>query len=97
MGVWEPKDKPTVFSQIKKLIGARTGPLRVFRVCLYPGILIILVFLLFTLLTGCASMQWPWKKEETTVKSNPLVIPPFEENTIACIKLEPECDPDREN
>tara|TARA_R100000306_G_scaffold45245_1_gene43238 strand:- start:66 stop:416 length:351 start_codon:yes stop_codon:yes gene_type:complete len=115
MGVWEPKDKPTVFSQIKKLIGARTGPLRVFRVCLYPGILIILVFLLFTLLTGCASMQWPWKKDNDAIIVTDLPPREFictkidcgdedidelvadEQNTIACIKLQPECNVDLEN
>ena len=97
MGVWDPKDKPTVLSQIKKLSQACTGPLRTSRYLLYPGILLILVFLLFGLLTGCTTLNLPWQKEEVVVKSNPLVIPPFEQNTIACIKLEPECDPDREN
>ena len=122
MGVWEPKDKPTVFSQIKKLIGARTGPLRVFRVCLYPGILIILVFFLFGLLSGCASMQWPWKKDAEVIEEgdDTIIVTDLaprefictkidcggedidqlvadEQNTIACIKLQPECNLDVEN
>ena len=122
MGVWDPKDKTTVLSQIKKLIGARTGPLRVFRVCLYPGILLILVFILFGLLTGCASMQWPWKKDtevvgkgDDTIIVTDLAPREFictkidcgdedidqlvadEQNTIACIKLQPECKLDQED
>ena len=93
MDVWDPGEEKAVLSQIKKLISRLYRGLKGSRYLLYPGILLILVFLLFGLLTGCA---WPWQ-EEKVVKSNPLVIPPFEENTIACIKLEPERDPDREN
>ena len=37
MAVWDPKDKMTVFSQIKKLIIARYRALREWAVCLYPG------------------------------------------------------------
>ena len=97
MDVWDPGEEMTVFSQIKKLISRSYRGLGTSRYLLYPGILLILVFLLFGLLAGCTTLNLPWQKEETTVKSNPLVIPPFEQNTIACIKLEPECDPDREN
>ena len=122
MEVWDPKDKPTVFSQIKKLSETRTGLLRMSRVCLYPGILLILVFLLFGLLTGCASMQWPWKKDtevvgkgDDTIIITDLAPREFictkidcgdedidqlvadEKNTIACIKLQPECNVDVEN
>ena len=100
MEVWDPKDKPTVFSQIKKSIGARTGHLKTWVVWLYPGILIILVFLVCILLSGCATMEWPWKKEITTIKDDPTIV--VEEtddtaNTIACIKLQPECKYDQED
>ena len=37
MAVWDPKDKMTVFSQIKKLIMTRYRALRKWAVCLYPG------------------------------------------------------------
>ena len=37
MAVWDPKDKMTVFSQIKKLIIARYRALREWAVCLYSG------------------------------------------------------------
>ena len=97
MDVWDPGEEKTVLSQIKKLISRLYRGLGTSRYLLYPGILLILVFLLFGLLTGCTTLNWPWQKEEVAVKSNPLVIPPFEQNTIACIKLEPECDPDRKN
>ena len=122
MEVWDPKDKPTVFSQIKKLSETRTGLLRMSRVCLYPGILLILVFILFGLLTGCASMQWPWKKDTEVVGKgdDAIIITDLaprefictkidcgdedidklvadEQNTIACIKLQPECNVDLEN
>ena len=122
MEVWDPKDKKTVLSQIKKLLEARTGPLRVTRYLLYPGILIILVFLLFGLLPGCASMKWPWQKDvevvgkgDDTIIITDLAPKEFictkidcgdedidqlvsdEQNTIACIKLQPECNSDLEN
>ena len=96
MDVWDPGVEKTVLSQIKKLISRLYRGLKGSRYLLYPGILLILVFLLFGLLTGCTTLNLPSQKEEVVVKSNPLVIPPFEQITIACIKLEPECDPDRE-
>jgi len=113
--VWDPKDKPTVFSQIKKLSETRTGLLRMSRVCLYPGILLILAFLLFGLLTGCGSKQWPGKKDKDAIIVTDLPPREFictkidcgdedidklvadEQNTIACIKLQPECNVDLEN
>ena len=115
MEAWDPKDKPTVLSQIKKLLDARTGPLRSSRYLLYPGILLILVFILFGVLTGCASMQWPWKKDNDAIIVTDLPPREFictkidcgdedidelvadEQNTIACIKLQPECKLDEEN
>jgi len=97
MDVWDPGEEKTVLSQIKTLLSRSYRGLKTSRYLLYPGILLILVFLLFGLLTGCTTLNWPWQKEEVVVKSNPLVIPPPEENTIACIKLQPESDPDREN
>ena len=40
MEVWDPKDKITVLSQIKKAIGARYQGFKPWVVCLYPGNLI---------------------------------------------------------
>ena len=97
MEVWDPKDKSTVFSQIKKALEARDRGLKVTRYLLYPGILFILVLMACSLLSGCSTMEWPWKKEEVMIQPNPLVIPPSEENTIACIKLQPECNLDQED
>ena len=101
MEVWDPKDKTTVLSQIKWLISRSYRGLKTFRYLLYPGVLFILLFLLFGLLPGCASTKWPWQKEEVTAQPNPLVIPPDgltnSQNTIACIKLQPECKFDQEN
>ena len=37
MAVWDPGEKMTVFSQIKKLIIARYRALREWAVCLNPG------------------------------------------------------------
>ena len=113
MEVWDPKDKPTVFSQIKKAIETRDRGLKVSRYLLYPGILFILVFLLFGLLPGCS---WPWQKEKVR-EVNTLTVPPREfictkidcgdedinklvadeQNTIACIKMQPECNIDQED
>ena len=122
MEVWYPKDKSTVLSQIKKAIEARDRGLKVTRYIIYPGILFILVLLIFTLLPGCASMQWPWKKDVEVIGKgkNTIIITDLaprefictkidcgdedidqliedEQNTIACIKLQPECNPDVEN
>ena len=112
MKVWDPGEEKTVLSQIKKLLSSRTGPLRGSRYLLYPGILFILLFLLFGLLPGCASMEWPWKKDDDAIIVTDLPPREFictkidcggedidklveeEKNTIACIKLQPECDVD---
>ena len=121
MEVWDPKDKKTVLSQIKKAISGSERGLKGWVVCLYPGILLILVFLLFGLLSGCASMKWPWEKELPLMNDDPnaIVISDLsprefictkidcgdedieqriadEQNTIACIKLQPECKLDEE-
>ena len=115
MEVWDPKDKPTVLSQIKNLISRPERGLKVPRYIIYPGILLIFVFLLFSLLTGCASTQWPWKKDDDAIIVTDLPPREFictkidcgdedidelvadEQNTIACIKLQPECNVDLEN
>jgi len=101
MEVWDPGEEKTVLSQIKKLLSSRIGPLRGSRYLLYPGILLILVFLLFGLLSGCASMKWPWEKEVPMMNDDPdtIIVTDLESNleiddtanTIACIKLQPEC------
>jgi len=104
MEVWDPKDKPTVFSQIKKSIEARTGHLKTWVVWLYPGILIILVLMYLALLPGCTTMKWPWEKEIPMMNDDPdpiatwdlsTVEPNDRANTIACIKLQPECNLDQ--
>ena len=113
MEVWDPKDKPTVFSQIKKAIETRDRGLKVTRYIIYPGILFILIILIFGLLPGCS---WTWQKEKVR-EVDSLTVPPREfictkidcgdedinklvadeQNTIACIKLQPECNLDQEN
>ena len=107
MEVWDPKDKPTVFSQIKKPIHALYRGLKGSRYLLYPGILLILVFLLFGLLAGCTTFNWAWKKDAEVVgKGDDTIIVTDlntnveiddSANTIACIKLQPECNYDQEN
>ena len=94
MEVWDPGEEKTVLSQIKKAIAGSQRVLTRWVVRLYPGILLILILFL---LMGCAGMKWPWQKEEVA-QPNPLVLPPDDltdtQNTIACIKLQPECDLD---
>ena len=115
MGVWDPKDKPTVLSQIKRAISDSERGLKVTRYIIYPGILFILVLLYFTLLTGCTTMEWPWKKDDDAIIVTDLPPREFictkidcgdedideliadEQNTIACIKLQPECNVDLED
>ena len=110
MEVWDPKDKPTVLSQIKKLLEARTGPLRTSRYLLYPGILLIFIFLSF-FLSSCAVFNIVKGTGKVVDKILPeddqdvIIVSDLDSNvetdesanTIACIKLQPECNVDLEN
>ena len=105
MEVWDPGEEKTVLSQIKKLISRLYRGLGTSRYLLYPGILFILVLLIFILLSGCATMEWSWKKNVEPEKKefictkidcgdeNIEQLVKDEQNTIACIKLQPECKP----
>ena len=105
MEVWDPKDEMTVLSQIKKLISRPYRGLGTSRYLLYPGILLILVFMVFGLLAACTTLNWPSKKDVKVIGTgddtiivtdlNTNVEIDDSANTIACIKLQPECDPDR--
>ena len=91
MEVWDPKDKPTVFSQIKKLISRLNLALWGWGGMIVPGVLIIFYFIIFFfVLSGCSLL-----KKEKINNRNTLAEPPSLEITneqkIACIKLEPEC------
>jgi len=111
MDVWDPGEEKTVLSQIKKLISRRYRGLGTSRYLLYPGILLILLFVIFGLLVGCSplniaqgtgkvvSMIWSKEKEDTITITDLRTNEEIDDtaNTIACIKLQPECDPDREN
>ena len=100
MEVWDPKDKPTVFRRIKKAIEERDRGLKVTRYIIYPGVLFILFFSACVLLSGCATMEWPWKKEVTTIKNDLVIVVEETDDTaniIACIKLQPECKYDQED
>ena len=107
MDVWDPGEEKTVLSQIKKLIAPLYRGLKGWVVRFYPGILLILVFLLFGLLTGCTTFNWAWKKDvEVMGKGDDTIIvtdlttnveTDDTANTIACIKLQPECNYDQEN
>ena len=105
MDVWDPGEEKTVLSQIKKLISRLYRGLGTSRYLLYPGILLILVFMVCGLLAGCTTFNWAWKKDvEVMGKGDDTIIVTDlntnveiddSANTIACIKLQPECDPDR--
>ena len=91
MEVWDPKDKPTVFSQIKKLITRLNLAFWGWGGMIVPGVLIIFYFIIFFfVLSGCSLL-----KKEKINNRNTLAEPPSLEITneqkIACIKLEPEC------
>ena len=123
MEVWDPKDKITVLSQIKKAIGARYQGLKGMTWVIVPGILIgFYFFIFFLVLSGCSYFQ----KEIPDIEDDPNSISTWdlstvepnrefictkidcgdedidklvadEQNTIACIKLQPECNLDVEN
>ena len=95
MEVWDPKDKTTVLSQIKKAINTPvSGFKRMTRVIVW-SILIVFYFFIFTLLlSGCAYFQKDKIDDnEITVTDLPPLEPVVDKiNIIACIKLLPECD-----
>ena len=107
MDVWDPGEERTVLSQIKKLISRLYRGLKGSRYLLYPGILLILLFLVFGLLAGCTTLNWPSKKdvevigtgEDTIIVTDLSTNVETDEtaNTIACIKLQPECNLDQED
>ena len=104
MDVWDPGEEKTVLSQIKTLISRSYRGLKGSRYLLYPGILLILVFMVFGLLAGCTTLNWPSKKDVKVIGTGEEIIIVTDlstnvetyntANTIACIKMEPECDPD---
>ena len=107
MDVWDPGEEKTVLSQIKKLIARLYRGLGTSRYLLYPGILIILVIMICGLLAGCATFNWASKKDaEVMGKGDDIIIvtdlstnvaPDDAANTIACIKLQPECKYDKKD
>ena len=111
MDVWDPGIEKTVLSQIKKAIGARYQGLKRMTRVIVPGILIIFYFFIFfLLLSGCAYFQKE-KKDEIIITDLPPKefictkidcgdediddLVEKEKNTVACIKLQPECDLDK--
>ena len=101
MDVWDPKDKTTVFCQIKKLINTPvSGFKRRTRVIVWPIFILFYIFIFFLLLSGCAYFQKekePAEKEFICKKidcgdENIDEKVEEEKNVIACIKLLPECN-----
>ena len=111
MEVWDPKDKTTVLSQIKKAIRGPVSGFKAWSGIIGPGILIgFYFFIFFLLLSGCSYFQKE-KKDEIIITDLPPKefictkidcgdedvdeLVEKEKNTIACIKLQPECDLDK--
>ena len=101
MDVWDPNDKTTVFSQIKKAINTPVSGFKRWSGMILPGILTVFYFFIFfLLLSGCAYFQKekePEEKEFICKKidcGNENIDEKVEEekNVIACIKLLPECN-----
>ena len=106
MEVWDPGEEKTVLSQIKKAIRARYQALKGWGGMILPGILIgFYFFIFFLLLSGCSYFQKkevPREKEFICKKidcgdENIDKLIEKEKNTIACIKMQPECNVDLEN
>jgi len=111
--VWDPGEEKTLLSQIKKVIGARYQGLKGMTRVIVPGILIgFYFFIFFLLLSGCAYFKKE-KKDEIIITDLPPIefickkidcgdedidkLVAEEQNTIACIKLQPECKLDQED
>ena len=104
MDVWDPNDKTTVFSQIKKAINTPVSGFKRWSGMILPGILTVFYFFIFfLLLSGCAYFQKEKVDENVTIiegveDSDDIIVTnlmPIEmtaEQKIACIKLLPECD-----
>ena len=95
MAVWDPKDKTTVLSQIKKPIKHLVSGFKAWSGIIGPGILTVFYFFLFFLvLSGCAYFQKDKIDDnEITITDLPPLEPVVDKiNIIACIKLLPECD-----
>jgi len=93
MDVWDPNDKITVFSQIKKAINTPVSGFKRWSGMILPGILIgFYFFIFFLVLSGCAYFQ------KDKIDNDEIIItdlPPLEmsqSKKVACIKLLPECD-----
>jgi hypothetical protein len=113
MEVWDPSDKTTVLSQIKKAVAGLYRGLKGSTRVILPGILIVFYFFIFfLLLSGCSYFKKE-KKDEIIITDLPPrefictkidcgdedvdQLVKDEQNTIACIKLQPECKLDEEN
>jgi hypothetical protein len=99
MDVWDPNDKITVFSQIKKAINTPVSGFKRWSGMILPGILIgFYFFIFFLVLSGCAYFQKD--KIEGREGEDDIIITDLTstlENVtiskkIACIKLLPECN-----
>jgi len=92
MEVWDPKDKTTVLSQIKKAINTPvSGFKRMTRVIVWSILIVFYFFIFILLLSGCAYFQKDKIDDEIIITD----LPPLEmsqSKKIACIKLEPTCD-----
>jgi len=93
MDVWDPNDKITVFSQIKKAINTPVSGFKRWSGMILPGILIgFYFFIFFLVLSGCAYFQ------KDKIDNDEIIItdlPPLEmsqSKKVACIKLLPECN-----
>ena len=111
MEVWDPGEEKTVLSQIKKAIAGLYRGLKGMTRVIVPGILIgFYFFIFFLLLSGCTYFKKE-KKDEIVITDLPPIefickkidcgdedidkLVEDEQNTIACIKLQPECDLDQ--
>ena len=111
MDVWDPGKEKTVLSQIKKAIRGPVSGFKACSGIIGPGILIgFYFFIFFLLLSGCSYFQKE-KKDEIIITDLPPKefictkidcgdedvdeLVEKEKNTIACIKLQPECDLDK--
>ena len=101
----------TVFRHIKKAIRGPVSGFKAWSGIIGPGILIVFYFFIFfLLLSGCSYFQKE-KKDEIIITDLPPKefictkidcgdedvdeLVEKEKNTIACIKLQPECDLDK--
>ena len=89
MDVWDPKDKTTVFSQIKEAINTPVSGFKgMTRVIVWSILIVFYFFIFFLLVSGCSYM----KQDDDEIIIEDLEPLPTVVDKVACIKMLETCN-----